>query len=592
MAGLVGHATMGSNSDMTFRAKPVVKRSPRPSWESRDRRNLYLNIGFGLVVLAAVLILVIATAVTWYSDHLAPAASVNGQTITIDEFRDRYGFEDWRIKQAKSRVTNQLQAGRLTPAEAESLQSNLDAQRQQLASIALERLIDSRIQAGLAVEEGITVTEADIDARLTIEATVPETRHAWIIEVEPVVAPTELDPTPEAKAAAKATADKARADLVGGKSWDEIAKTVSTDAATAPQAGDLGWVTKDDAQADETFVAAIFEATVDTPTAVIEGADGIFRIGRVTEIAPETVDALYTDKLTDDGLDLAKYRLVVAADAIHEKLEAKIVADASKPGPQRRVSELYIAQSEADLPADSIKVRHILYAPNDDPAAASAGDVPDTDPGWAKAEADARAAWTRIKAAPALFDTIAREESDEDIALGPTGTGGKLPYFDSTSQVDAAFLKAITVETLKAGDLLEPVKSGFGWHVIQVMYRPPDDARMKELKTQADGGASFAALVRDNSEAETSGRGGDLGWIAKGQVPGTLSDAIFATAIGKTTDVIPVAGDGLYLFKVIAEETRTPEGRQLEAIKSSAFSTWYSAKKDAVDIRRDASATN
>ena len=245
-----------------------------------------------------------------------------------------------------------------------------------------------------------------------------------------------------------------------------------------------------------------------------------------------------------------------------------------------------------NLEADASKVRHILYAPNDDPEAAAAGETPDTDPGWAKAEADARAAWSKIKVATGLFDSIARSESDEDIALGPTGTGGKLPYFDSTSQVDEAFLKAILIPTLKAGDLLEPVKSGFGWHVIQVMYRPPNDARMQELKTQADRGASFAALARDNSEAETSGRGGDLGWIARDQVPGTLSDAIFATTIAITTDLVPVAGDGIYLFKVIAEDIRTPEGRQLEAIKASAFSTWYSAKKDAVVITRDASAPN
>ena len=37
-----------------------------------------------------------------------------------------------------------------------------------------------------------------------------------------------------------------------------------------------------------------------TPTAVVEGADGIYRIGRVTEIAPETVDADYTDQDLDE----------------------------------------------------------------------------------------------------------------------------------------------------------------------------------------------------------------------------------------------------------------------------------------------------
>ena len=60
---------------MTFKAKPVVKRAQRPSWEGQDRRNFYLNIGFAVVVIAAVLILVVATALTWYDDHLAPVGA-------------------------------------------------------------------------------------------------------------------------------------------------------------------------------------------------------------------------------------------------------------------------------------------------------------------------------------------------------------------------------------------------------------------------------------------------------------------------------------------------------------------------------------
>ena len=61
--------------------------------------------------------------------------------------------------------------------------------------------------------------------------------------------------------------------------------------------------------------------------------------------------------------------------------------------------------------------------------------------------------------------------------------------------------------------------------------------------------------------APTAGTGGDIGWIAKGQLDDKLTDAIFATPIGKTSDVVTVDGDGTYLFKVLAEETRTPEGR-------------------------------
>ena len=43
---------------MTFKAKPVVKRAPRPAWEGQERRNFLLNVAFGIVVIAAVVILV------------------------------------------------------------------------------------------------------------------------------------------------------------------------------------------------------------------------------------------------------------------------------------------------------------------------------------------------------------------------------------------------------------------------------------------------------------------------------------------------------------------------------------------------------
>ena len=94
-------------------------------------------------------------------------------------------------------------------------------------------------------------------------------------------------------------------------------------------------------------------------------------------------------------------------------------------------------------------------------------------------------------------------------------------------------------------------------------------------------------LARDNSDGSTSGIGGDIGWIAKGQLDDKLTAAIFATPIGKTSDVVSVDGDGIYLFKVVAEETRTPEGRQLDALTSTAFSKWYDAKKSAAIITRD-----
>jgi peptidyl-prolyl cis-trans isomerase C len=363
-----------------------------------------------------------------------------------------------------------------------------------------------------------------------------------------------------------------------------VAKTVST-ASSAAQAGDLGWLQATDTQIDEGFLTALFAAEANVPTAVVAGADGIFRIGRVTEIVAEIVDGAYEANLTNDGIDIGKYRTALVSDVIHDKLQDKIVAQVSVPGPQRHVQEIYIAQADSALGADAIKVRHILYSPKDDPSGASTLDA--ADPAWAAAEAEARATYDKLKATPALFDSIARADSDEGSAQGVTGSGGKLPYFDSASGIDEAFKAAIVVPGLKAGDLLEPIKSSFGWHVIQVMYLPPDLDRLNALKTLADNGGDFAALARDNSEDPSGGAGGDIDWIAKGQLDASLIDAIFSTPIGKTSSVVTVADDGLYLFKVLAEEVRTPEGRQLETLRSTAFSDWYTAKKDAAEIVRD-----
>ncbi len=568
---------------MTFRVRPADRgRSGR----DHNRRNLYMNIGFGLATIVAVLILVAVGVTSWYSQHLAPAATIDGQTITKDQLAERALVEAFRLQQESSRITADLAAGRLTAAEASTRATDISNQLSSntFVSTVLEKLIDTSIQAKLAANLGVTVPVDEIDKRILEDKTRKEERHVWLIAVKPVVDSGKTDPTDVQKIAARQIADNALAGIKSGsKTFEDMAKAVSTDTSKT-SGGDLGWLTAD-ASEDPAWLAAVFKLDANGVTDVILGADGTYRIGRVSEIAPAEADAAWDQKLADAKVSQAAYRAAIQSEALRTALEDRLIADDSKSGPQRRVVELFIA-APTTAPGDkAIKVRHILYSPNGDPRNAST--VPDTDPAWTVAGLAATKAYNTIKADPSLFDSIARKESNETGALGDSGTGGKLPYFDTSSGVDQAFADQIFKDGLKPGDLIPPFKSSFGWHVVQVMYRPPDLDEMNTLKAKAAAGTPFADLVRDFSDGPKAGIGGEIGWVTTGQLDNRLTAAISAAQLGGLTDVVDVPGDGLYLFKVLDEKTAAPDADQLTTITSNAFRYWYAEKKDAVKITRD-----
>jgi parvulin-like peptidyl-prolyl isomerase len=569
---------------MTFRVKPVDRaRSDRDP----NRRTLYMNIGFGIAVVVAVLILIAVGVTTWYSAHLASAASVAGQTITKDQFAERAAVEQFRLQQAANRINADVAAGRLTNSAAQArlsaINSALDPTT--FVSTVLEKLIDGSIQAKLATDEGIAITDQQIDQRIADDKTRKEERHIWLLAVEPTIDTGAAVATDAQKADAKKKADDALAQIKAGKSFEDVAKSVSTDPSKSA-GGDLGWI-DDTATEDPAWQEALSKLDANGVTDVIEGADGTYRIGRVSEIAPAEVDPAWDQKLSDAKISQTAYRDAIRAEAVRGALEDKVVADASKSGPQRDVSELYIPESQT-TGAKAIKVRHILFSPKDDPQNAST--IPESDPTWTQAQLAAQAAYDELVKDPTKFDSIARAQSDETSAKGVDGTGGKLPYFDENSEasgLDPDFAKAILADGLQPGQILKPFKSAFGWHVVQVMYRPPNSDEMAKLKQMAQSGTPFSDLVRDDSEGPKSGSGGDIGWVANGQLDDRLTQAIFAAPVNGVSDVVNIPGDGEYLFKVNQEKTAEPDKDQLAAIKANAFNNWYAQKKDGVAITRD-----
>jgi parvulin-like peptidyl-prolyl isomerase len=574
---------------MTLRARPVARRRGRAGWDSGDRRNSLINLGFFVAIGLSVVILIGYAAWSWYDDHYGTAATVNGQVITKDDLRSRLTIETFRLDYIESRIQTLMALGRISRDDGQSQIDFLNQRRDQLASLTLDRLVDNTLMAKLAADNGVTVTEEDVDKQLLEEATTAEQRHVWMIEVDPKVDPVTGEVGDTQIREALGRAQRALARLKNGEPWEDVARTAS-DSGLAPQAGDLGWLSEDSGY-DKDFMAAVFKAAVNVPTDIVQGSDDVFRIGRFTESSPKEVDTGFEAAVAQAGIKLADYRVAARGDVVRSKLSEKIVADLKQPAAQRHVLEIYLPEPNTSQVGTEpgVKVRHILFAPNDD--ANTAEELDANDPAWAKAKAEAEAAYAELKAHPEKFDEMARADSDEPSAKT---TGGKQPWYFASSTIDQAFKNAIFADGLKAGDLIAPVKSAFGYHVIQFMRAEGEGEAtwMEGLKAKATDEATFRQLAKDNSEGKEAKDGGDLGWIARGQLADDVDKAVFDTAIGSNSAVIEVASDGTYLIRVLAEETRTPTKEQIKIFEENGFSYWYTREKEKATIDYPLSSTD
>ncbi len=579
---------------MSTRTRPVTKRPSRQGRDSHDRKSLYINLAFGLVIFIGVIALIGAAASTYAGQHFAEVAKVNGQTIDQDTFTAASQVDSFRLNQAEAQVRDQLQLGRISQSEADSRVAAYEQGRQNLSTSTLERLIDEALQGQLAAAKGISVDDKQIDQRLVDEGTTLEQRHVGVITVDPEVSTGATGPTDGQKAAAQAKAADILAKVKAGQSFEDAAKAGSSDGYAAG-GGDVGWIGKSSTSLDPALTTAVFGLAQPGLTDVVAGADGAYRIGRVVEIAPQTVDASWVDKIKDAGVPMGAYRDAVRADLIRDALTTKIVADnTTVPTIQRKVNEIFVSSANYTGPGDEVKVRHILYTPGDaDPGGASP--LPSDDAAWAAAQAKAQATYDKLKALEgqpdqllAEFESIAKTDS-KDTTSG--AAGGELDWFTQSS-LDPGFGDAIFKTGLKKGDLIGPVKSQYGWHVILFEdRRQPPEGRISGLQVLANApGADFAKLAKENSDSADAATGGDLGWVARYQLDAAREKAIFDATVGKVSDVLKT-DTGYYLFLVNQEATRLPDGAQLETLKGSAFTNWYAAEKAKATITPDLSTT-
>jgi len=575
---------------MTFRARPATKPKRSRARES-GRRNLVTNLIFGGVVVLALLILAVAAGVNWYSQHLATVATVNGQTITIDDFTNRYTVDLWRINAVESKIRDAASAGLITNDQRDQEIASVEQEKSDPNTIAgesLQSLIDAKIQGQLAAQMGIDITDADVDAALLKEATNAEERHAWVIEVAPTIATGATTPTAGADALALTKADALLIRLKNGEDWATVAKA-STDPL-AQDGGDQGFIAKESSELDPPLLNALFALPGNGLTGVVKGQDGTYRIGRVTQIVAGSVDANYVQSIQNAGVPLDAYRAAVRADATRQALTDRIIADdTTKPTVQRHVLELKLTQdfdqsTNEPILTDQVDVRHILYAPGGKENVSSP--PPSNDPGWDAAKAKADATYQALLADPSKFAAIAKSDSADTQSAA---NGGDIGY-TTQANLDPAFGTAVFKAGLRPYEILPPVRSVYGWHVIQFIDRKqPALTRMNTYINELTGPmayADFSTLARVYSEAADASNGGDMGWVAHDQLTQTLEDGIFSTPVGSISNMV-VDGADLYIFKVLEEQTRLPDADQIATLKDSAFSNWYDTQKTKATVDVD-----
>ncbi len=83
-----------------------------------------------------------------------------------------------------------------------------------------------------------------------------------------------------------------------------------------------------------------------------------------------------------------------------------------------------------------------------------------------------------------------------------------------------------------------------------------DRATAERLRERLHAGENFAQLAVEFSIAPEAERGGDVGWIQRGQYPQVFEDTCFQLPVGAMSDVVQ-SQYGFHLFKVLARRRAT-----------------------------------
>lgn len=114
-------------------------------------------------------------------------------------------------------------------------------------------------------------------------------------------------------------------------------------------------------------------------------------------------------------------------------------------------------------------------------------------------------------------------------------------------------------------------------HVRHILLK--DAASAQQVLDRVKKGESFEDLAKNFSQdISTRDKGGDLGWVRRGQLVKPFEDTAFALAAGATTDTLVQTEFGFHIIKV--------DERKDAQISDQSFTDWFDALKNTAKVTR------
>jgi len=554
---------------MTLRSRPVLDRKHRPRWQDELRTQQLIVVGFAIAIAVAIGIFGAAAWNGYWETHSRPIANVAGTSFDQADLAERETILTMELVANIQELQGQLTGGPRDQILQQQL-DQLNAQSSSLTTTAAASLVEGEVLASRAGDFDVSISDDQIDAEVARRLALAERVHANLILIEalPEDAEAGTEPTDEQRQAAIEEAQAAKERVEGGEDFAAVATDVSDDF-TASTGGGLGWFEDGDVAYDEYF-DALADASAGDLVGPIETDRGA-AVLQLVERREATGEGPLLALLRGNGISDEAYREFVRGDILddgyRDHFETAVVVS---PAEQRRVAQIFIAPVSG-TPVPQVRARHVLISP--DPTLQDQAEA--TDEQWAAAEAEAEEVRGLLEADDADWNAIAEEHSDD---TGSGTRGGDLGWSDPENSPYVAEFSAALAE-LEVGEISEPIRSQFGYHVIQKTgERESPQAEAEDIAAQlADDPDAFADLAKQYSEdPETASDGGELGWVARYQLGRMQEDAVFALdEVGEISPVVDAGEAGIAIYRLLeTSDSQEIDADRLDEIRSNGFERW------------------